>query len=152
MWAFVMKLSVATVVGSTSIRSQTEPQIVHIRIYPYPQTCSLQIERNNTRKVCQHCLATLGRCSYNRVEDLKQRGLKRMNTQPQHPSHQEHITCKLFNVPRRLLREESTSTAGRFSMLVKYIFVMYGWRMDSALYLSLLKSSTHPLPGENVQP
>jgi hypothetical protein len=32
MWAFVMKLSVATVVGSTSIRSQTEPQIVHIRV------------------------------------------------------------------------------------------------------------------------
>jgi hypothetical protein len=30
-----------------------------------PQTCSLQIERNNTGKVCQHRLATLGRCPYN---------------------------------------------------------------------------------------
>ena len=75
-----------------------------------------------------------------------------MNVRHQHPLHQEYITCRLFNVPRRLLREDSTSTAGRFSMLVKYIFVMYGWRMASVLYPSVLKGSTHPLPRENVQP
>ena len=48
-------------------------------------------------------------------------------------------------------RVKSCSTiAGWFSMLEKYILIMYDWRMASALYLSILKSFTHPLAGENV--
>lgn len=62
-----------------------------------------------------------------------------MKIRHQHPLHRERFTCRLFNVPRRLLREDSTSTAGRLSMLEKYIFVMYGWRMALAPYLSRLK-------------
>lgn len=66
-----------------------------------------------------------------------------MNTR--HSLHREYVTCRLFNVPRRLLREDSTSTAGRLSALEKYIFVMYGWRLTLALYLLLVVkgSRTH---------
>jgi len=73
-----------------------------------------------------------------------------MNTQ--HIIHQGNSTCRLFNVPRRLLRDDSTSAAARVSTFEKYIFVMCGWRLALVPYLSTSISLTYPLPRENIQP
>lgn len=102
----------------------------------YPQTRSLQVERDNAREVCENCFTTLRRSSYDGVKDLKQRGLKGSELPAAHQI--KRVTCRLFNVPRRLLRDDSTSTAGRVSAFEKYILVMYGWRMTSVPHLSVL--------------